>query len=418
MSVRILIVICILVSFFGQTQEDFTDSIKCKSYKILGDNSFAYNDFTAAVTNYLKSEKYCKNLDKHHFDKLIESTKKAISASKDFNIKTKYIDTLVFVYANAEMRGFYEQSNDLMRASFILKSSKPDLKKVDELFVRAMQNKNNSLSETQIILYFSNLYNIYLDENRELKPVLKRRIIKEYFELSELDINDKTKENLSIYFNNVIKDCQDILPDVEFFFNTLSKVENEKLVELNNLKRLLENKKCEESSYYEEIIDSLILIKPTFELYLTSAKCLRNRGDYSKEFSALYFAKKMATEESVIAEIDLLSAKSLFNAGKYSEAYKSAIVIKGSYYPDACIIAAQSVSMSKETCGDNLVEQKLNLYYANELLEIAKKSGKQVQKLIDDNTANFPNPEDLASIYLKKGQKITLKCWGVQILIP
>lgn len=418
MSVRILIVICTLVSFFGQTQEDLTDSLKCKSYKILGDNSFANNDFTSAITYYLKSEKYCKNLDKLHFNKLIESTKKAISDSKDFNIKTKYIDTLVFAYANAEKRGFYEQSNDLMRASFILKSSKSDFKKADDLFVRAMQNKNSVLSETQIVLYFSNLYNIYLDQNRELKSVLKRRIINEYFELSEENINDKTKENLSIYFNNVIKDCQDILPDVEFFLNTLSKVENEKLVELNNLRRILESKKCEESSFYEEIIDSLILIKPTLDLYLTSAKCLSNRGEYSKEFSALYFAKKLATEETVQAEIDFLSAKSLFNARKYSEAYKSAIIIKGSYYPEACIIAAQSVSMSKETCGDNLVEQNLNLYYANELLEIAKKSGKQVQNLIDDNTNNYPNSEELASVYLKNGQKITLTCWGVQILIP
>ena len=296
MKIRILFVVFTAVSVFGNSQELSLDTDKCMYFKMLGDKAFSNNDFSKAVDFYFKSEKNCNSLEKIYFDKLITSIKNTITNSKDIALKAKYIDSLELAYVKAESNGFYDQTNDLIRAAFILKSTKPDYKKVDELFVRAMTNKGITLSETQITLYFSNLYTLFLDIHRDDKPALKRRIIKEYFELSQVLISekmsDKTKTNLDMYFNMVIKDCQTILPDIEIYLNTLSKIEKEKQAELTNLKIILELNKCESSLFYEDIIDSLIAIEPSVDLYLASANCLSNRQEYSKAFSTLFFAKK------------------------------------------------------------------------------------------------------------------------------
>jgi hypothetical protein len=285
-----------------------------------------------------------------------------------------------------------------------------------------MTNKSITLSETQITLYFSNLYTLFLDIHRDDKPALKRRIIKEYFELSQVLISEKmsaqTKSNLDVYFNMVIKDCQTILPDVEFYLNTLSKIEKEKQTELTNLKIILELDKCESSLFYEDIIDSLIAIEPSVDLYLTSANCLSIRQEYSKAFSTLFFAKKMAKDEAKKQEIDFLSAKALFNASNYSEAYKIAIIVKGAYLGEACILAAQCVALSTGSCGSNNVEQKLNLFYAYQLLLKAKEAGIEAPNLMTEYFAKLPNDNELASINLKKGQEVNLSCWGIKVLIP
>lgn len=422
MPIRILFVIFLLVSFNDYSQVDTFDSSKCQQYKTLGDKFFANNDYSQAFFNLFECERYCNDLDKAFYDKLITSLKNTITNCKDAETKSSYINTLVDVYNNSENKGYYDESNDLIRAAFVLKSTNINLKKVDELFVRAKSNIHIVFSETQLVLYFANIYNLYLGEKNDNKPILKRRIIKEYYDLSNFAIQENmsnhTKTNLSIYYNNVIKDSSDILPEMAFYLKTLSKNEKEKLVELNNLKTILENKKCQTNPYYNTVIDSLILIEPTLDLYMSSAKYLSYTNNYSKEFSALYFAKKIATEESTKEEIDYLMAKSLFNDGNYTESYKIAIEVQGIYFNDACIIASQSVSRNIESCGNNTTEQKLNLYYANALLGKVKNPDEVVRKLITDNISNFPNSDELSSLNLNIGQKIALKCWGIQIEIP
>ena len=422
MPIRILFVIFLLVSFFGFSQENSTDIKKCQQFKTLGDKYFANNDFPQAVAFYQKSELFCDQFEKAAYDKLVLSIKNSLTNSKDKITRSNYIDTLVNVYSRSEINGFYDQNNDLVRATFIIKSSKPDLKKVDDLFVRAMKNKSLSLSETQLTLYFSNLYALYQGIAKEEKSVFKRRLIKEYFELQQVIVNQNmgegTKSNLDTYFNNIIKDCSDIAPDIEFYINTLSKTEKEKHTELSNFRFILEKNNCIESSIYKGVIDSLIYIEPSTDLYLASAKCLSNRKEYSKEFSTLYFAKKMAKDESIMQEIDFLSALSLYNASNYSEAYKIAITVKGKYYGESQKIAAQSVIMSKESCGENSILQKLNLYYALDLLSNANKAGLDIQNIIKEQIAQLPTENELRSIKLKKGQQVTLACWGIQIVIP
>ena len=108
----------------------------------------------------------------------------------------------------------------------------------------------------------------------------------------------------------------------------------------------------------------------------------------------------------------------MYNASNYSEAYKIAITVKGKYYGESQKIAAQSVIMSKESCGENSILQKLNLYYALDLLSNANKAGLDIQNIIKEQIAQLPTENELRSIKLKKGQQVTLACWGIQIVIP
>ena len=85
MKIRILLVVFTSVSVFGNSQEHSSDSDKCIYFKMLGDKAFSNNDF-------------------------------------------------------------YDQTNDFMRASFILKSTNPDYKKAADLFVRAINKENVNLN--------------------------------------------------------------------------------------------------------------------------------------------------------------------------------------------------------------------------------------------------------------------------------
>lgn len=85
MKIRILLAVFTAVSVFGNSQELSSDSDKCVYFKMLGDKAFSNNDF-------------------------------------------------------------YYQTNDFMRASFILKSTNPDSKKADDLFVRAINEENVHLN--------------------------------------------------------------------------------------------------------------------------------------------------------------------------------------------------------------------------------------------------------------------------------
>lgn len=392
--------------------------------KILKKAQAALQDknFTVASSLFLNAEKNCLNFDQSKYLDLISSLKGAINVSENTTTKSKYIDTLVRVYDSAEKNNFYDQINDIQRAMLILKSSNPNYFQADKCFQRGIHKTGRSAGETAITLYYFNLYSCYLNAPKEIRLDYKRRLIHEYFMLTKWMQEDempvKSIETIQLYFNNTIRTCDDLLADLPQYLNSLSRNIDEKKAELIHFQTILEQKECTLSNEYAMVIDSLLSLEPTFELYIIRAELFQNTEDYSKEFSSLYFAKKLTKDENEENYATLLMAKSLYKSKNYMEAYRMSLQVIGSNKAEALKLAATCVLRHAPNCGATIEEQQLNLFYTLDLLAEAKKGGALTDELESELSKKTATKESLAKMGLTAGQSILLPCWNVTIILP
>lgn len=379
-------------------------------------------NFALATPLLLKVEQNCEPFDGSRYNDLITSLKGTINATEDAAVKSKYIDTLIRIYERAEKNNYYDQNNDLQRAMLILRSSKPDSFQADNYFERSIHITGSSAGETALTMFYFNLYNCYLNAKQELRSDYKRRLIHEYYILSKWmkddGMSDKMKETIQLYFDNTIRSCDDLLSDLPKYLSSLSLKNNEKKIELTHYQTILEQKECTLYSEYAVVIDSLLVLEPSFELWIIRAELFQNKEDYSKEFSSLHFARKLAKDEEKENLVSLLIAKSLYKSKNYLEAYRMSLQVVGSNKPEALKLAATSVLRHAQNCGKTIEEQQLNIFYALDLLREAKKGGASTDELETELVKKTIQKESLDKMGLKAGQSIQLPCWDVTIVIP
>lgn len=379
-------------------------------------------NFTKSTPLFLKVEQNCGQFDLSKYKDLITSLKGSINETENVSVKSMYIDTLIQVYDRAEKNNCYDQNNDLQRAMLILRSSKPDNFQADLYFSRSIHKTGSTAGETALTMFYFNLYSCYLNAKQDLRSDYKRRLIHEYFVLSKWikddGMSDKTKETIQLYLDNTIRSCDDLLSDLPKYLRSLSMNNDEKKIELTHYQTILEKKECFLSNEYASVIDSLILLEPTFELWIIRAELFQNKEDYSKEFSSLHFAKKLAKDDEQENLVSLLMAKSLYKSKNYLEAYRMSLMIVGSNKPEAMKLAATSVLRYAPNCGKTIEEQQLNIFYALDLLREAKKGGASTDELETELLKKTPPKESLDKMGLKAGQSIQLPCWEVTIVLP
>ena len=392
--------------------------------KMLSEATTNYNstDFAAATSLFLKSESICNEFNTENYKNLISSIKNSINQAQNQLEKTTLIDTLIAVYKRAEAKKCYSEADDLLRASFILKSSKPDHQEADKLFLRGLSKTGSSAGETIITLYYFNLYTCYLNAESNLKVYYKKRLVDAYFILNDWSkkekMSEKTVQTIDLYFNNTIRNCKDILSDIPEMITLLAQNSDQRFSELTNLQTVLEKINCSNSKEYELVIDSLLSTKETLENWLIRAEIYRNSTDYSNEQKALVSAKNYSKNSEEVDSILLLMAKGNFNGGNYIASYRQAIELKTIKNGAALKLAAENIAATAKNCGENSEEQLLNFYYAANLLAEAKKQGADIAELYAIYTINFPNPQALHKLGLKSGDSIKLACWDVTIKIP
>jgi hypothetical protein len=420
--IRGTLVFFLFFATFSVAQKGNTTDQNCEKDLKTAAIALKEKNFNLATAHFLQAEHYCSQFGQSNYNDLITSLKGSINSGENSTQKTAYIDTLVQVYERAEKKNLYDQNNDLQRALLMLKSSKPDHIKTDQLFERGLKKSGSTAGETVLTLFYFNLYSCYLNAPKDARDYYKRRLINDYFKLiswiNETGMSDKTKETIELYFTNAIRSCEDILPEMKSYLSSLSLKEDEKKTELLNFQNVLKTKECVSSNEYEAVIDSLLFIEPTFELWIIRAELHQNKEDYSKEFSALHFAKKLANGADQEELVSFLMAKSLYKTKKYIEAYQLALQITGKKQPEALQLAATSVLRHSPNCGATAEEQQLNLYYAFNLLNEAKKGGAQTEELENELAQKLPSKEVLNKLGLKGGQSILLPCWNVTIILP
>lgn len=400
-----------LISINSFAQEETEQEKECLRMRFLAGEELKIQNYAGATKFYVRGEAICGGYDKANYDRMIGTIRNTISSETDKVKKTAYIDTLLTFYTKTEEKGFYDKVNDNIRATYIIQSSKPDRVKADELYTRGIAVSGTSTSETHISLFYYNLYTMYAEAPADKKGEFKKRLIAEYFNLSkivaEAKMSVKTQENLTTYFNNVVRSCEDILPELKDFMATLPQDLTMKKNTVNNFISLLESKSCTDSKEYEMLIDTLIAIDPSIDAVLAKAKLLRAKKRNTEAIATLKEAKTMTSDADKKEEIEYMIVEIQFGSGSYNAAYSTAMGISGKYRSDALKMAAACVAKLANSCGSSTLERKANYLYAAQLSERAGDSSAA-------SKYRAAGPAD--GEWFDAGvNSVSLSCWGVTV---
>ena len=405
-----LVVVFMVSMTFGQ--QDSLQDRECKRMQLFVGQELKVKDYARATMYYLKGETICGNYDAKKYKNMIQTMRNTVATEKDKANKKLYIDTLIAAYDRAEQKGFFNAAEASIRGLYILQSSVPNREKADSLFTVAFA-ANNTFKDAQLSYYYYNLYTMYTKAKDDLKQDYKKRIISDYFRLSRKIENEgfkaRTQESMTNYFNNVVRTCDDILPDLNGFMSDLPQDKAKKKKAVNNFLNLLKDKKCTESDEYAMLIDTIISIDNTVDAVLAKADLLKVKKKYKASIEVLRTALEMAENDTLKGDIKLAILEIQYtNLSSYKSAYNTALSISGTNRSKALMVASNCVAKLANTCGSSTFDRKCNYYYAAQL---ATKAGES--SLAAKYRENCPTSDEIFSN--NSPAQVTLSCWGVTV---
>jgi hypothetical protein len=400
-------------SSFGQEEDK-----ECLRMRFLAGEELKVNNYQGASMYYIKGETLCGGYDAANYARLIGSLRNAINNETDAARKTAYTDTLNGAYDRADKAGAYDTADDLIRGSYLLQGTKPNNVEADKFFVRGIAAQGVNTNEAYVSYHYYNLYSMWYAAPAEKKAELKKRLITEYFSLSKLiteaNMSAKASENLTTYFNYIVRSCDDILPELKGFMSSLPQDKEVKTVTVKNFLNLLETKECTDSKEFMQLVDTLIAIDPTsFDAKMMKVKVLVSNKNYGAAISALRDAKEFAPDEATKQEIQYEIARAQFSQGSYSAAYSTAMSVSGEHKGKALIIAGQSVGQNANNCGSSTFERSCNNIYAVQLLQQGAALGASDGGAIGRYKARYPSADDC----FQNGNpaSVSLTCYGISV---
>ena len=405
-----LVVVFMVSMTFGQ--QDSLQDRECKRMQLFVGQELKVKDYARATMYYLKGETICGNYDAKKYKNMIQTMRNTVATEKDKANKKLYIDTLIAAYDRAEQKGFFNAAEASIRGLYILQSSVPNREKADSLFTVAFA-ANNTFKDAQLSYYYYNLYTMYTKAKDDLKQDYKKRIISDYFRLSRKIENEgfkaRTQESMTNYFNNVVRTCDDILPDLNGFMSDLPQDKAKKKKAVNNFLNLLKDKQCTESDEYAMLIDTIISIDNTVDAVLAKADLLKVKKKYKASIEVLRTALEMAENDTLKGDIKLAILEIQYtNLSSYKSAYNTALSISGTNRSKALMVASNCVAKLANTCGSSTFDRKCNYYYAAQL---ATKAGES--SLAAKYRENCPTSDEIFSN--NSPAQVTLSCWGVTV---
>lgn len=369
------------------------------------------SDFRESAMYMHKAEIICNGLDQKNMDILIASIRNTQATLTDEGEKKAYADSLEAAYQREEEKGMYNQINDLIRGANILGTTAPNKKKADALFKRGIEAEGDKVNEAYISYYYYNLYTIYAESPVADQPALKRELISEYFRLSalaaRLNMSQQTLDNLSGYFNYLVRSCDDILPDLKGFMGSLPQDPAAKKSQVINFISLLEAKSCTEAPEYAMLIDTLVKIDPnSVETMLKKVGLLLTKKKYNEAIDTYKKILTMEIDSKLKSEVQYNIAHSYYKMGSYTTAHSQGMAVTGEYRSKGLVIAANSVASTAMSCGSSTFDRKCNYLYAAQLLEQAGEGGAGMRAKGPSSEECFENGNP---------KSVTLSCWGVSV---
>ncbi len=390
------------------------------------DKKLALTLYKNEFTFLLKAESVCGTYNNNGVKLLLRSYTSIKKLEKDKPTMSKYTDSIIGVFERALTRGIKLDSMSYgLRAQWYIRGSNPNYAKADEQFQIAQKWSKFKPSDYKTSTYYKNLYTLYVKSDPAGKVGFKKRLISEYFRLSRLinekGLKPKTQVYITKMFNNVVRTCDDILPELGGYLSSLPQNVEVKIASVNNFIDLLDAKKCSRTPEYEILIDTLLRIDRSVNSVLAKSKLLHAKGKNGEAMKMLKEAKSMQITDSVlvkkindkIASLQLENVRISFNKKNYKKAFSSGKALTGKYRGEGLKIAGKSVAAMANSCGASTFDRKCNYYYAIQVLEKAKSSGASVSDLINKYQALLPTADEK----FDKGNPKTwkLSCWGVEV---
>ena len=421
----VIFTLLILNVFISLSQNDSIKLRECNRLKFLAQEerksieidtsaTLKLMHFKTEFTYLLKGEAICGTYTKNNYNYIIRSGQDILKLEKDSKIKSRYIDTLFFIYKKMDLLKFGDKNIVLKLADYALLKSEIERTVSDAYYTRAFKDTSLKFTSENLTNFYSNLYLLYSSEvDVAAKNLYKQRLISDYFMLSRLisvkKLSSKTQESISNIFNGTIKNCEDLLPDLKVFITELPKDIDLKIKTTTNFISLLKEKSCTDSKEYEMLVDTLIKFDKTTATIIAKAELLIVKKRYSEAISSLNSAKAMTKDAVQLEDIDFQILEVQFhNLNNYQTAYRLALGISGSNKNKALQIAAKCVANSANSCGSSTFDRKCNYYYAAELAERAGDSGAASRY-----RANAPSSEE--KFNNNNPSTVSLSCWGVTV---
>ena len=431
-----------VMNVFGQTSDCLSngagkkpiyDAQKAKKAAMtmdsVSDTKGAISEYKRELDFRLKAERACPDFDLKNYRQIQRSINDLIK--RDTANAKSYYDTLNAMLERMDAKSINDVKNNIRAANY-LKGTNPNRDKADVFYQKALNEPSAKLEDELVQNYYLNIYNIYINAPELAKSALKERMISEYFTLSKLCVDKGLKEETQTYLTNtlnlILKSCEDILPEISVYLKKLPSNKDQKLITVNNLINILEDKDCTSSDEYVILIDTLLKIDRTYKSLLVKAKLLSFKGNTADAMNLFKEARGMANdEEKKIIESEITKVQeriaaqeynkvlNLFNGGSYKSAYNAAMGISGKYKGEALKIAGQCVGQLANSCGSSTFERKCNFYHAVNLLQQAENAGANVGGIIGSYRAQCPTADEKFDAGNPSSQ--SLSCWGVTVSV-
>jgi hypothetical protein len=398
----------ISLTSFGQ------DSIQTECNRMLYfvKQELQLENYANATMYYLKGEEICGDYDSKRYGNVAQVIMNTIAMEQDATRQQLYTDTLIALYDRMEAKGLFSSDLHTKRATNMVSSTSPDAKRIDAEYILGFEN-NNVFVDADVVYYYFNLHNLFSSTTGDEKDQYKKRLISDYFKLSKKVDDDSmdpsTSENLNYYFDNVVKSCDDIIPELSSFMSSLPKEKEAKKNTVNNFLSLLEKKGCTGSDEYEMLIDTIISIDNTVDAVLAKAQLLRIKKRFDESISVYRDAIEMEETDSVKNDILMKVLDIQYSdMRRYNTAYNTAFTVKGSNLSRALLIAADCVAKTANNCGSSTFDRKCNYYYAAQLALRAGNPGAAAKF-----KANAPSSDEIFNN--NSPTSVTLSCWGITV---
>jgi len=391
----------------------FAQDDECTRFKAIAGFAYQEKNYEKVTMAYVKALENCESIEMKFFNPFIYSVKQAMNKAPNAADKAAYLDTLIYVYETAQKQhGMQAEWQSYLGYSYLTQGKPGAMQKADAAYVIGIHHDNIKVNEGMLKQYYANLYNLWVqEENGAKKSELKKRLITEYFRLSDYiskgNMKAETSDFLTIYLDKAVTDCASLTPEINNFLKELPKDAAPKIAMVKNFMTVLENKNCESSAEYSMLVDTIIKFDPSIGAILAKAKLQVAQGKYNDAVKTYESALSMTTSDDEKSDVEIAIAEAYFKAKNYRQAHNAGIKVSGKNSKRAFEIAAASVNALMNECGVSTFERKANNYYA---VELAEKSGNG--RLVTAYKAQCPTSTDIFNEDKEVGESVSLDCWG------
>jgi hypothetical protein len=407
---KILIVASLLIGSTAFAQEG--EDRECTRLRVVANNAMGVENWKEAVEFFIRAEAYCPEAEfgKANYDRLLACVQNMMATQEEESDGYyAYLDTLMMVWDKSQEKGHYDQIDDISRGYHYTLLKNPDYVKADFYMSRGIKTQGTKIAdEVYLLLYYYNVYSLwYIEQDAEAKEAVKQRYINEYFELTKLvkeaNFAVSTQETLTQYFTLVISSCDDLLPSVPTYMETLPEDPAEKKTALMNFAQFLIDQGCEDSEEFKMMAEAMYEVDPNDPeiqiLYVQGLPCNERIPIYKEIKENTFDAAKKN-------ELQYKIAVCYMSMGSYNNAYAAAKAVTGANKSKALKIQAQCVAATANSCGDSTFDRKCNFLYAAQLMEQGGMDGSAYK-------SKGPSQEDCFNN--NSPSSVTLKCWGVTV---